>query len=223
MNHKPFQKKNGSRATWFAEERPELLPLPRNPFELAIWKIATVAYNYHISVDGQLYSVPHEYIKRKADVRLTRNVVEVFFEGNRVCSHIRLYGRPGQYSTQEVHMPLNHQQYIQWNGKHFRKWAAKIGESAAVVTEAILTGYKVEQQGHRACMALLKLGDQYTPQRLEAACAKALDYTPRPSCKAVATILKSGQDKICEASKASAQPSVFGFTRGADYYRKGAQ
>jgi hypothetical protein len=28
-------------------------------------------------------------------------------------------------------------------------------------------------QGYRARMALLKLADQYTPQRLDAACAKA--------------------------------------------------
>jgi transposase len=138
FNHKPFQKKDGSRATWFAEERTVLLPLPRNTFELAAWKVATVAFNYHIGVDEQYYSVPYEYIKRKVDVRLTRNVVEVFFEGSRVCSHVRLYGRRGQYSTQEAHMPPNHQQYIQWNGERFRKWAAKIGANAAAVVETIL-------------------------------------------------------------------------------------
>lgn len=223
FNHKSFQKKDGSRATWFAEERVSLLPLPRNPFELAEWKVATVSFNYHIAVDEQYYSVPFEYIKRKVDVRLTRSVVELFFEGSRICSHVRLHGRRGQYSTQEDHMPPNHQQYIQWNGERFRKWAAKIGENTSAVLETILTGYKVEQQGYRACMALLKLSDQYTPQRLESACAKALDYTPRPSYKAIQTILKSGQDRISKESAAPAEPSAFGFTRGADYYRKGAK
>ena len=129
FNHKPFQKKDGSRATWFAEERSFLLPLPRNPYELSVWKTATVSFNYHIAVDEQYYSVPFEYIKRKVDVRLTRNVVEIFFEGIRVCSHVRLYGRQGQYSTQEAHMPPNHQQYTQWNGDRFRKWAERIGSS----------------------------------------------------------------------------------------------
>lgn len=221
FNHKPFQKKDGSRATWFAEERTILLPLPRNPFELAEWKTATVAFNYHIGVDEQYYSVPYEYIKRKVDVRLTRNVVEVFFEGTRICSHVRLRGRRGQYGTQTSHMPPNHKEYTQWNGERFRKWAAKIGESAAATVESILTGYKVEQQGYRACMALLKLAEQYTPERLEAACSKALTYTPRPSYKAIQTILKSGQDKISKESAASAVPSEFGFTRGADYYKGG--
>ena len=71
-------------------------------------------------------------------------------------------------------MPPNHQQYTQWNGDRFRKWAAKIGENTAMIVETILTGYKVEQQGYRACMALLKMADTYTPKRLEAACARAL-------------------------------------------------
>ncbi|MEW6651588.1 MAG: IS21 family transposase [Chloroflexota bacterium] len=221
FNHRPFQKKDGCRATLFAEERMSLLPLPTSAFELAVWKIATVQYNYHVSVDGQFYSVPFEYIKRKVNVRLTRNVVEVFFEGSRICSHVRLYGRHGQYSTTDAHMPSNHQQYTHWNGERFRKWAAKIGANTAAVVETILMSYKVEQQGYRACMALLKLADHYTPKRLEAACAKALFYTPRPSYKAIQAILKSGQDKITEKSVAPAEPSAFGFTRGADYYGRG--
>ena len=221
FNHKPFTAKDGSRATWFAEEKASLLPLPRYPFELSEWRTATVAFNYHIGVDEQYYSVPHEYIKHRVDVRLTRNVIEVFVDGTRICSHIRLYGRRGQYSTQESHMPPNHQQYIQWNGERFRKWAAKIGQNTAATVEAILTGYKVEQQGYRACMALLKLADQYTPERLESACMKALTYTPRPNYKAIQTILKSGQDIIPKDPVASAEPSAFGFTRGADYYKGG--
>lgn len=220
FNHKPFQKKDGSRASLFAEERAFLLPLPTKAFELSSWKIATVQYNYHVSVDGQHYSVPFEYIKRKVDVRLTRNTVEVFFEGSRICSHVRLYGRQGQYSTSEAHMSPNHQQYTQWNGERFRGWAAKIGSNTQTVVETILTGYKAEQQGYRACMALLKLSDQYSAERLEGACAKALFYTPRPSYKSIQTILKSGQDALAKEKNdsPSANNSEFGFTRGADYY-----
>ena len=220
LNHKPFQKKSGSRASLFAEERAFLLPLPKNSFEMATWKNAKVSFNYHIEVEGRFYSVPFEYIKRRVDVRVTRNTVEIFFEGTRICSHIRLYDTKEKYSTQETHMPPNHQQYVQWNGDLFRKWAAKIGQNTVTVVESILTGYKVEQQGYRACMALLKLSDQYSPERLEAACNKALFYTPRPSYKAIQTILKSGQDKPAEES-APSQASEFGFTRGSDYYGRG--
>ena len=45
----------------------KLAPLPATRFELSDWKTATVQFNYHISVDGMLYSVPYEYIKKKVD------------------------------------------------------------------------------------------------------------------------------------------------------------
>ena len=100
FNRKPFQKKEGSRLSVFLEqEKPFLQPLPGTPYELATWKIATVQLNYHIAVDKMNYSVPYEYIKRKVDVRVTRQVIEVFFNNHRICSHPRLYGYPGQYST----------------------------------------------------------------------------------------------------------------------------
>jgi len=165
------------------------------------------------------YSTPYEYIKQKVDVRITKGTVEIFFDGNRICSHPRLYGRANQYSTVEDHMPPNHQQYVQWNGERFAKWAAKIGCNTETVVRAILAGYKVEQQGYKACMGILKLADKYSAERLENACKRALSYTPRPSLKNVQTILSSGQDKIQDEPAAKPSSSAqYGFTRGADYY-----
>ena len=177
-------------------EKPFLQALPLRPFELATWKVATVGPNYHISVEKMNYSVPYEYIRQKVDVRITRNTVEVFFGGNRICSHVRLYGRANQYSTTEAHMPPNHRQYSQWNGERFRRWAGKIGPNTGMVVSAILSGYKAEQQGYKSCLGLLKLADKYSPQRLEGACTRALTFTPRPSLKNIQAILASGQDRL---------------------------
>lgn len=222
FNHKPFQKREGSRASSFTEEKPFLRPLPPRPFELATWKVATVGPNYHIAVERMNYSVPFEYIKQKVDVRLTRATVEVFFGGNRICSHLRLYGRFNQYSTIQEHMPPEHQKYVQWNGERFIHWAGKVGSCTQTVIRAILCGYKVEQQGYKSCMGLLKLADKYTPERLENACKRALEYTPRPSLKNIQTILSSGQDKaVPEQDAVSRSSSQYGFTRGAEYYGRG--
>jgi transposase len=221
FNHKPFQRKDGSRASLFTEERQHLIQLPGNAYELAEWKKATVQYNYHIQADDHFYSVPYEYIKRSVDVRLTRKVVEVFCDGNRICSHVRSHSKGDLYVTREEHMPLNHREYVQWNSERFRNWAAKIGANTAVVVDALFAGYKIEQQGYRTCMALLKLSDQFTPGRLEAACGIALGYTPRPTYKAIQTILKSGRDKAVVGPQPSAEVSKYGFTRGPDYYGGG--
>ena len=70
FNRRLFQKKEGSRLDLFLEdEKPLLVPLPATRFELSDWKTATVQFNYHISVDGMLYSIPYEYIKKKVDVQ----------------------------------------------------------------------------------------------------------------------------------------------------------
>ena len=221
FNSKPFQKKEGSRISVFLEqEKPFLLPLPKTSYELATWKIATVQLNYHIAVDKMNYSIPYEYIKRKVDVRITRQVIEVFFNNHRICSHPRLYGYPGQYSTMEAHMPADHQAYVQWNADRFISWAQKIGPNTEMAVRAILTSHKVEQQSYKSCLALIKLADKYSVVRLEAACKKALFYTSMPSYKSVKTILSTGQDKVAvEPEPATATDiETHGFTRGAKYY-----
>jgi len=169
------------------------------------------------------YSVPYEYIKHQVDVRMTRQVIEVFYQDHRICSHPRLHGREGQYSTVTEHMPDDHQQYLQWNGERFIAWAEKVGPHTVIVVKAILAAHKVEQQGYRSCMALLKQADRYSVTRVEAACARALSYTPSPSYKNISSILKSGQDKLSQPqieTPPTEGTDQYGFTRGADYYKE---
>ena len=115
-------------------------------------------------------------------------------------------------------MPPNHQLYIQRNGERFVKWAAKIGINTKTAVSAILSGYKIEQQGYKACMGILKLADKYSPERLENACKKSLTFTPRPSLKNIQAILSSGQDKEQPPEEEKPSSSQYGFTRGAEYY-----
>ena len=222
LNAQPFQKKAGNRFSVFMEEeKPMLLPLPSTPYELATWKEATVQINYHIAIDNRYYSVPFEYIRHKVQVRITRHLLEIFYHDLRIGSHPRLYGPWGQYSTTPSHMPKDHQEYLSWNAERFLTWADKMGPSTHIVVQAILSAHKVEQQGYRSCLALLKLSDKYTPERLESACMKALSYTPHPSFKNVKTILSSGLDKKEEKTKSSSsKENLFGFTRGAAYYER---
>jgi len=226
FNTKEFQMKDGCRALLFEEEKRYLLPLPEKPFEPATWKTATVQYNYHITVDHKNYSCPYEYIKKKVDVRISRNIVEIFFNGTRIASHPRLYGNSPQYSTVQEHMPLDHQKYVRWDGQRFKKWAGDIGPNTYAVVTSFLTSHKVEQQGYKSCMALLKLADKYSLIRLEKACKYSLSLTDRPSLKSVQIILRSGKDMtvkerddtMAETTDCSSQ---YAFTRGPDYYRGG--
>ena len=220
FNRKPFQKKPGNRESAFAEERPFLLQLPAKPFELSAWKIATVQLNSHIAVDKMNYSVPYEYIKHKVDVRLTQRMVEVFYQGNRIASHIRLYGYSGQYSTTVEHMPDKYQLYTQWNAERFIRWASEVGPHTEQTIKAIIASRKVEQQSYKTCIALLKLTDTYSTDRLEAACEKALSYSSCPSFRSIRTILKTGSDKLNKdiSRKPDSDGQRYAFTRGNAYY-----
>lgn len=58
------------------------------------------------------YSVPYEYVNGEVEVRITDNLIEVYFNEHRIASHKRLRGDIGQYSTNIDHMPDNHRRYL---------------------------------------------------------------------------------------------------------------
>jgi transposase len=226
FNGRPFQKRPGNRRSAFLEEeRDMLLPLPTTPYEIASWKKATVAYNYHISVDGCYYSVPYEYIKHLVDVRITSRMVEVFYNSVRICSHPKLHDKSGQYRTIDDHMPPKHRASGDWNAGRFISWAESMGPNTAEAIRSLLSRYKVEQQGYRSCMGILKMADKYSVERLESACARALSYTPQPSYKNISAILQSGQDKTKTHEdrhmSSSGADDTHSFIRGAKYYGGG--
>jgi transposase len=219
FNLRNFQKKEGSRWSLFHhEELPFLSPLPATSYELADWKQATVQFNYHISLEGMIYSVPYEYIKRKVDVRITDRVIEVFYNHNRIASHKRLYGRKGQYSTILEHMPPDHQKYLEWNGERFTHWAQRIGPNTHKAIIAILSSSRVEQQTYKSCMGLLNLAERHSESCLEAACEKALSYTASPSYKSIKNILATGTKETSKSDTEKPMKNNYGVTRGANYY-----
>ena len=227
FNDKPFQKKEGSRTSAFEdEEKFSLNPLPPKPYELSSWKQATVQYNYHIEVDKMFYSVPYEYIKHRVDIRLTKDIIEIFFNHFRIASHKRLYGSSNQTHTIPEHMPDHHQKYIQHTPEAALEWAKEVGLNTHRVVQSIFETYRVEQQALKICLGFMKLADKYSVNRLESACEKALVYTDTPSLKSVQTILTTGQDKPIKEEKKSTkkkegtskETTNYGFTRGANYY-----
>lgn len=74
-------------------------------------------------------------------------------------------------------------------------------------------------------MGLLKLADKHGVSRLEAAYARALSYTPRPSFQSIKTILTTGQDRLetptLVESQTATSSETHSFVRGADYYGRG--
>ena len=105
LNHRPFRKLEGSRASRFeALDRPALRALPAEAWVFAEWKTARVHVDYHIEIDRHYYSVPYTLLHRQVDARFTAMTVEIFHRGERVATHARSY-KAGYHTTLNTHRP----------------------------------------------------------------------------------------------------------------------
>ncbi len=193
LNRRPFQKLPGSRLSAFESlDKPELKPLPEQPYDYAIWKKAKAGIDYHIDVDKHYYSVPHQLVGKKLDVRISATLIEVLHQGKRVASHIK--SSHGGFTTCQEHMPKQHQQHQEWSAERFIRWGKSIGPCTAQVITQVLQGRTHPEQGYRACLGLLNHARRYSKKRLEAACERALAIHS-PNYRSITSILKKGLDK----------------------------
>jgi transposase len=194
LNERPFKKLPGCRRAWFERlDRPALRPLPTAPYQYAEWKRARVHVDCHIEVERHYYSVPQPLVRQEVDVRLTATTVECFHRGQRVASHVRSPHR-GQHTTVPEHMPIAHREHAEWTPQRLLRRAEQSGPATAAAVATILAGRRHPEQGFRACLGVLRLGQQYGADRLEAACRRAMALR---ACRypSIASILKTGLDR----------------------------
>lgn len=176
-----------------------------------------VHIDYHVEVTGHYYSVPYTLIKQVLDARLTQQTIELFHRGQRVASHARSKQK-GRYTTLNQHMPEAHKKYDDWSPQRFRQWAEKIGVATIQVITTILTSRRHPQQGYRACLGILRLSKAYCPERLEAACERALALG---TCryKSIESILKNHLDsQPLQQTTTQNLPQHHDNIRGPGYY-----
>jgi transposase len=219
LNTRPMRRLGKSRRDLFETiDRPNALPLPPKAYEYAEWLKATVNIDYHLDVDHHYYSIPFRLLRERLDVRLTATTVEAFHKGERVAAHVRSYVR-GAHTTLREHMPPEHQQYAEWSPSRFIQWAGKTGVATAQLVEKIMAARTYPEQGYRACMGIIHLGQHYEPERVEAAAKRAIKYNTC-SFKSVSAILTAGLDRQTDDGETSRQLTLpeHGNIRGKGYY-----
>jgi transposase len=218
LNERPFRKREGSRATLFAQlDRPALKPLPATRFQFGEWQTARVNLDYHIEVDRHFYSVPYALIHQQVDVHLTADTVEVLHRGVRVASHVRSY-EPAKPTTLPEHMPKSHQRYAGRTPSRLIEDGQQVGPCTGQLMEAILAAKRHPEQGYRSCLGILRLAKTYPAERMEAAArrclrARALNYQSMDS------ILKNQLDRLPLPGAPAPEPAVeHDNIRGAGYF-----
>ena len=195
LNSRVTRHLGNSRQALFEElDKPKLKALPQEPYEFAAWKECRAGIDYHVEVDKHYYSVPHTLVHKKLWVRFTASTVEVFNEsGKRVAAHMRSPSKRG-HTTLRDHMPSAHRCYADWTPERVMRQAAHVGPSTEALVDIIMRSKPHPEQGFRACIGILRLAKTHESERLEAACARAIDIGAR-SYTSVNSILKNNLDR----------------------------
>jgi transposase len=196
----------------FELELESLSPLPSTPPDLSTWRRATVHRDCHVQFDRAYYSAPFTLVGKRLWLRVTDTSVAIYHEYSHVATHGRAL-RPGQRHTVRDHLPPNAASFL----AHDRRWceaqAREVGTSCLEFIQRLL-GHEVLIR-LRAAQNVLRLARTYTPERLEAACQRALAHDS-VYYGTVKSILRGGFDRL-PANIPGEQPYVSGarFARDA--------
>ncbi|UUX35235.1 IS21 family transposase [Fundicoccus culcitae] len=224
LNTEAFQKKEGSRRSVFEqEELPYLLPVRKPAFQLTEWRIAKVQLNYHIQVESNYYSVPYEYVQCDVEVRLTKNLIEVYFNQSRIASHKRIKKNTNERSTLPDHMPDHHRRYHDHTPETVRKWAKEIGLNTVKLVNLILE-QQVEKRALKILGGIQNLEKNYSIQLIEETSEILLSITQQPTLATFKTIIQRQYNyknkNQSEKARTNQANDGYGYSRGSEYFRR---
>ena len=223
LNNREIKSRKGwtRRKSFLEEEAPFLKPLPKEPYEPAVWlPEQKVGHDYLVSDGMNKYSVPFDLIGQQVALKTTRKLVEIYFHGDRMAVHARKDTPQRDPIVKLEHMPAEHRAFLKYTEEEFITWGKENGPAIQLTVESFLRRGREPEQGYKFCASLQGLARKYSGARLEAACEKLLECTSNPDIRTLSSMLRNGQDKIRKPKEEKGQKhSSTGHTRGADYYR----
>lgn len=200
LNNKDYKNSPYSRNYFFEQHEQQTLGiLPSEPYSFKHVRTLTVQRNYHIQLreDGHYYSVPYKYVGKKVQVYYDQQEVAMYYNYERIAVHRRNKYHKA-YHTLVEHMPPQHvamNDQKGWTREQFIDKAKRIGPSVTKAAELILESNFLIEQNFKSCHGMLMLARKYSPQRLEAACDRALSG-PRVNYTLIKNILERGLDQV---------------------------
>jgi hypothetical protein len=143
-----------------------------------------------VAVEGALYSVPWRLIGRQLDARAGARQVALYLEGELIKTHARV--PKGRRATDWADYPPEKVAFLQRTPAWCRRRAGELGPAVAQVASELLEGGALHHL--RAVQGILALAERHTPERLEAACRRALEAGD-PSYRTIKGILLAGLER----------------------------
>jgi transposase len=160
--------------------------------------------------------VPHALVGQTLDARITAHAVELLHRGQRVAAHLR--ASAGGFTTVAEHMPAAHRAHLEWSPQRLIHWGQQIGSATGAVVRRLLEQYKHPEHGYRSCLGLLSLSKRYGNDRLEAACAVALELGAY-QYRHVRSVLETDRDRVAAAATTEWTSPDHAHLRGPSYYQ----
>jgi transposase len=173
-------------------ERAALLPLPPAPYDPAAWKGVKVYRDCYVTFEGSYYSAPFRLVGQALWLRAGARAVELYDrEHQLVATHDRAKA-PGERLTHPDHLPPEKLPGLSLTREGCRLKAAAIGPRAVELVEGLLAHRPEDRL--RSAGRLLRLAQRYSPERLEAACGRAIAFG-EADYPTVRRILEQGLDR----------------------------
>ena len=156
------------------EEQALLLPYDGEPYTVPDWRVTTVHPDHHVTYEYALYSVPDASCPpgTKVELRGDTKLVRIYHRGVAVKVHPR---QPrGGRSTNADDYPQELTAYTTRSPERAKHEARLLGPAVGAFAERLLAG-TYPWSKLRQAQKLLRLGERYTPARLDAACQRALE------------------------------------------------
>ena len=154
-----------------AEEQLRLLPLPAHAFETEVMRTVSSGKTPYVRFDRNHYSIPHTYVRRPLTLLASPTTVRVVVGTEEIARHARSYDT-GQTLEQEAHVAGLIDATRQANPSSARD-RLRLAVPAATTLLERLAARGESLRYH--IVRLLALLDDYGPQELGAAIARALE------------------------------------------------
>jgi transposase len=172
-------------------EKSRLKPLPASPYDLAVWKKVKIYRDCYVSFEHAFYSVPNRMYPGWVWICGGSRQVRIYDLTYHLRATHERARRPGERLTHPDHLPAEKLPALIQTRESIQAEADAMGPATAQIVRELLEHPILDRLPTAG--RLVRLAQKHTPQRLEAACRKAMGYAD-PSYKTVKGILKQGTE-----------------------------
>lgn len=155
------------------EDKLNMLPLPTEVFDLPEWTIGKVHNDHHLVIRGNFYSVSTQYIGKELSIRIGLRSIQIYDNHKLIKTHVRNNAK-GQWITDKNDYHENAKYYLELLPEPCINKAKLVGLATTEMIQVILRDGS--RKSLRKAQAVLRLADNYTEERLESACLRAVSY-----------------------------------------------